>query len=401
MPPISTSRTPLRTIGWRTLAVAAALALAAPSGASAATGEPPQGPSGDEFYQPPAPLPDGVNGDVIWWRELPQQLGTKAYLVLYRSESATGQPIAVTGRVLVPTAEWDGPGDRPIVSTGSGTRGIGDECAPSKFQPDYERPLVEPMLRHGWAVAITDYEGLGTPGPHPYVVGKSEGRTVIDAARAATRLPEAALSEDAPVAFSGYSQGGGAAAWAGELAPDYAPDMDVVGVAAGGNPADLLAVSSALDGGVGFGFEMLTAFGFNAAYPELDLMSFLNDKGKETFEKEQNACVDAVFGHAFEKMADYTTHSPLEDPRWQARLEENSLGSRPQQAPIYLFHGTDDEILPRDQAEELRDQYCAAGSEVTWRTFPGEHVSTLITGAGSAVDYLAERFNGDAPESDC
>lgn len=381
----------------------AALATSATAGtAPAAPAAPPQGPPGDAFYTPPSPLPPGVAGDVIWWRELPPQSGARAYLVLYRSTSATGGPIAVSGRVLVPTAAWPGTGARPVVSVASGTRGIGDSCAPSKFQPDYERPLfIDAMLRRGWAVAITDYEGLGTPGPHTYVVGRSEGHTVIDAVRAATRLPATGLAAGGPVAFAGYSQGGGGAAWAGELAPGYAPELDVVGIAAGGTPADLDAVSRGLDGGLGFGFLLLAALGLDAAYPELDLPSHLNDKGRRLYETQQGACVDAVLGYAFQRIADYTTSNPLVEPRWQARLAENRLGSRPPAAPVYLFHGAFDEIIPLAQAETLRRQYCAAGVPVTWGLFLGEHVTTMLFGAGDVLAFLADRFAGAPVRSTC
>jgi hypothetical protein len=383
--------------------VVAVLALCTVVGTpAAAVADPPQGPGGDAFYTPPNPLPAGVPGDVIWWRDLPAQSDVKSHLVLYRSESATGQPIAVSGRVLVPIAAWKGKGVRPIVSVASGTRGIGDSCAPSKFQPDYEKPLfIDAMLRRGWAVAITDYEGLGTPGTHTYIVGRSEGRTVIDVVRAATRLPAAGLAPGGSVAFSGYSQGGGGAAWAGELAPRYAPELNVVGVTAGGTPADLTVVSESLEGSIGFGFLLLSALGLDAAYPELNLPAYLNDKGRTLYNTQQGACVDAVLGYAFGHIADYTTVNPLADPRWQARLAENKLGATPPRAPIYLFHGVVDEIIPLSQAETLRRQYCAAGVQVTWATFIGEHVTTLVFSAGDVVNYLADRFAGKPARSNC
>ncbi|GAB2735409.1 lipase family protein [Amycolatopsis magusensis] len=386
---------------WRAFVVVVIAALTV-SAAPALAADPPQGPPGDAFYTPPSPLPAGENGDVIWWRQLPGQSGVRGYLVLYRSTSATGTPIAVSGRVLVPSKAWTGDGERPIVSVASGTRGIGDSCAPSKFQPDYEKPLfIDAMLQRGWAVAITDYEGLGTPGLHTYVVGQSEGRTVIDAVRAATRLPAAGLEAGGPVAFSGYSQGGGGAAWAGELAPEYAPELDVAAITAGGTPADLTAVSQYLDGSIGFGFLLLSALGLDAAYPELDLPAYLNDKGRELYETQQGACVDAVFGYAFGHIADYTTSNPLAEPDWQARLDENELGDRTPEAPIYLFHGIVDEIIPLAQAQELRSKYCAAGVDVTWGIFVGEHVTTLVFSAGSVLGFLGERFAGKPVKNNC
>jgi len=372
------------------------------SSAGAAVADPPQGPAGDAFYTPPSPLPDGADGDVVWWRPLPDQPGAQGYLVLYRSRSATDAPIAVSGRVLVPTTPWTGDGPRPIVSVASGTRGIGDRCAPSKFQPDYEKPLfVDAMLSHGWAVAITDYEGLGTPGRHTYVVGRSEGHTVIDVVRAATRLPAAGLAAGGPVAFSGYSQGGGGAAWAGELAPSYAPELHVAGITAGGTPADLNVVAKNLDGGIGFGFLLLSALGLDAAYPELDLPAYLNGRGRTLYATQQDACVDAVFGYAFGHIADYTTSNPLTTAKWQARLAANKLGGRPPKAPVFLFHGSLDEIIPLSQAQALRRAYCAAGVPVTWGTYVGEHVTTLAFSAGDVVSYLAGRFAGEPARANC
>jgi hypothetical protein len=389
-----------RSLLWTVLLAVVATFLT-PVAASAAA-DPPRGPDGDAFYTPPSPVPAGADGDVVWWRPLPGEAGVRGYLVLYRSESATDAPIAVSGRVLVPSAPWAGAGPRPIVSVASGTRGIGDRCAPSKFQPDYEKPLfIDAMLRRGWAVAVTDYEGLGTPGRHPYVVGPSEGHAVIDAVRAATRLPAAGLAAGGPVAFSGYSQGGGGAAWAGELAPSYAPELDVAGITAGGTPADLDVVADSLDGGIGFGFLLLSALGLDAAYPELNLPAYLDDKGRTLYDTQQDACVDAVFGYAFGHIADYTTTNPLTTPAWRARLAENKLGAHRPAAPVFLFHGSADEIIPLSQARALRRTYCAAGVDVTWATYLGEHVTTLAFSAGDVVRYLGDRFAGKPARSNC
>src|SRR3569833_1314100 len=123
-----------------TVLLAVLLASTPASPASAAA--PPRRPDGDAFYTPPSPLPAGADGDVGWWRPLPDSAGAKGYLVLYRSRSATDTPIAVSGRVLVPTAPWTGAGPRPIVSVASGTRGVGGRCGAAKVQPEYGEPRV-------------------------------------------------------------------------------------------------------------------------------------------------------------------------------------------------------------------------------------------------------------------
>jgi hypothetical protein len=345
----------------------------------------------DDFYTPPDPLPDGADGEVVRWREEPRQLSARNYLVMYHSTNATGRDIPVTGRVLVPTRPWRGEGPRPIVSVASGTRGVGDTCAPSRGL-DSERPFIEPMLLAGWAVVVTDYEGLGTPGMHTYVVGQSEGRAVIDMVRAATNLPATGLEAGGKVAFSGYSQGGGGAMWAGELQPGYAPELDLVGVAAGGVPADLTEVAEGLDGQVGFGFLLFAAYGLDAAYPELDLEAYLNERGRRTYEREQDACVEMALTHAFQNIGMFTTTNPLRSPDWQARLDENRLGANPPDVPIHLFHGLLDEIVAPGQARTLRDDYCAAGADVHWKWHVGGHVSTMVTAAPDVMTFLDRRF---------
>ncbi|GAA1866120.1 lipase family protein [Myceligenerans crystallogenes] len=347
----------------------------------------------DDFYDPPAGLGDGANGELIKVREQPAGWDARTWMVMYHSTNATGEDIPVTGRVVVPHQAWTGEGPRPIVTVGSGTRGVGDDCAPSRWL-DYERPFVEPLLLKGYAVVITDYEGLGTPGTHTYMVGQSQGRTVLDMVRAATNLTASGLRAGGKVAIIGYSQGGASAAWAGELWASYAPELDVVGVAAGGVPADLTAVSEDLDGRIGFGLLLLAAFGYDAAYPELDLDGYLNDKGRAMYAEQQDACVDAALAFALQDLDVYTDEDPRYTAAWQARFTENQPGKNPPRVPVFLYHGLVDEIVPARQAAAYRDTVCAAGADVRWQWHLGEHVSTMVTAAPAVVAFVDNRFKG-------
>src|SRR5690606_36337652 len=116
----------------------------------------------------------------------------QAWKIEYNSTAADGKSNTVSGTVLVPEDDREGP--RPLLTYAVGTVGIGDRCAPSAGFPKgetREAPLIEGALLRGWAVAVTDYEGLGTPGTHTYTVGRAAGTAVLDAARAAQRLPDA------------------------------------------------------------------------------------------------------------------------------------------------------------------------------------------------------------------
>ncbi|HEY8525065.1 MAG TPA: lipase family protein [Acidimicrobiales bacterium] len=377
-------------------------------------------PGDDAFYRPPSPLPASEPGDVLSSRPSRFTLdpiaktpvaGVTARQVLYRSTDALGQPMAVSGTVLVPDAPWTGGGSRPLVSYAVGTRGVGDDCAPSytlSQGADYEGLFIKALLDRGWAVAVSDYQGLGTPGTHTYMVGPAQGHAVLDMARAALRLPDTDLSPSTPVGLMGYSQGGGAAGWAAELAGSYAPELDVRGAAVGGVPGDLTATAEFLDGSPFVAFALMAALGLDAAYPELDLESYLNDRGRALIERSQDLCLVSVDGFAtlisvaFTRIDDYVTTNPLDTGAWRARLEESRLGRRAPAAPVYQYHAVVDEIVPYEQAADLRRTWCDGGGNVTWTALPlAEHALGLVQGQGPGAEWLADRFAGEPATSNC
>lgn len=371
-------------------------------------------PAQDAFYQPPSPLPAGAPGAIIRSRPttvyaapgglLP--VPVHAWQVLYLSTSALGEANAVSATVLVPDTPWaDGP--RPIVTYAVGTHGLGDQCAPSyqmRTGTEGESAMIGHALAQGWAVVVTDYEGLGTPGTHTYAVGVSEGHAVLDAARAAQRLAEAGLRTDAPVGIWGYSQGGQAAAWAGELQPAYAPELRVAGVAAGGVPADVARVARHLDGGPAAGLVLAGAVGYGSAYPDLPLDSMLNDAGKAAATRIANSCTgDIVAQHAFRHMAEYTTiPDPLDEPHFAARLAENRAGRHAPAAPVLLYHGTLDEVIPLAIGQQLFADYCTLGARVRWQPIPLlGHVQAAVASSPIVVSWLSDRFAGNTAPTSC
>src|SRR5262245_49203599 len=239
------------TRGTATALVAVVTAAVVTSSASTATAD-------EAFYQPPNPLPAGRPGDVV--RSQPSSIGSlsgTATRVMYLSTDKDGVAIPVTGTVVVPTEPWSGPGERPIVGYAPFTAGLGDQCAPSKtlandpagdITTEFQRGFITSLLDKGIAVAQTDYQGLGTPGDHTYVMRLPTAHAVLDVIRAAQRLSSVNLPDHGPVGITGYSQGGGGSGAAVELAPQYAPELDVRGAYVGAAPADLGAVSAKLDG---------------------------------------------------------------------------------------------------------------------------------------------------------
>lgn len=362
--------------------------------------------SSASFYEPPAPLPAGAPGDVI--RSEPVRInylpGVKAWRVLYRSTTATGEPTAVSGMIITPARMRPG---APLVGIAPGFPGMDDRCAPSRTLPggaSSETPLMVPLLQRGYALAITDYEGLGTPGDHRYVVGASEAHAMLDAMRAARRLPAAGIDPTARAAVSGYSQGGHAAMFTAELQPEYAPDVPLAGVAAGGLPADFNAIARFLDGGWFSQLFSAVAVAYHAAYPEIELDGLLTPRGHAAVEEVRRDClVDIVTSRrAFTRLSRLTLRSPLTDPAWQRRFAENRAAERRPPMPLLLYHSRADQGLPFKQAEEAKDRYCALGATVTWREYlRTEHALGFLVAIPRTVRWLDARLRGDAVEGTC
>ena len=331
---------------------------AVPSGlVSPLLGSPPT-PDQDPFYRLPRDFEGAEPGQLLRFRSsrvylIPGGLvaaPVRAWQVLYRSTNGRGDADAVSGTVMVPDTPWLGGGPRPIVSYAVGTHGLGDQCAPSyKLATGAESEYIVAMslaLAKGWAVAVTDYEGLGTPGDHAYMVSISAGRAALDIARAAAHLPGAGLAPHAPIALWGYSQGGAATASAAEQAKDYAPELHTVRVAEGGVPADLNALLPSLDGGSWFALLAGVVAGYDTGYPRLGLPDKLNSSGKDLVQQIRHECADQ-FGQQANHHLDEYTKSPglLNYPPLERAFDDNALGHHTPRMPVLLYRGQDDQLI--------------------------------------------------------
>lgn len=330
----------------------------------------------------------------------------RAFALQYRSTSALDEPNVVSGTLLLPPGEWDGPGERPVVSYAIGTHGLGDRCAPSAQLADgteQELGRMRMALDRGWAVVVTDYEGLGTPGPHTYTVALSEGHAVLDAVRAAVAVPGAGLAADPPVGIWGYSQGGGAAGAAAELAATYAPELDVRGVAAGGVPADLAAVFEAnTQNRVATGLILAATTGLDAAYPELDLRDRLTPIGQRLYDDVRDDCVGEIVAKGLPFTGEQLTAVPDPLDGARDRLAENGIGAAAPAFPALVYHGGADELIPVEQGRGLRADWCALGVPVRYEELPAtRHVQGAALGGPIAVEWLDHRFAGADAPSDC
>jgi pimeloyl-ACP methyl ester carboxylesterase len=255
-------------------------------------------------------------------------------------------------------------------------------------------------LARGWAVAVTDYQGLGTPGDHTYMVGRALGPNVLDAMRAARALTPDELPAEGSAAIIGYSEGGAAAAWAAQLQPTYAPEMPLVGVAAGAAAADVETAGPNLERSFFSFFIAYGGIGYAAAYPELDLDSHLTPMAREAIAglRESTILQAALSGPRFVRASDLTQPNVLELPEWRARLRENRLGEIAPAAPVLLHHARRDQIVSFEQSVNLRDDWSALGADVRLYVTRGglDHISGAVAGTPVALDWLGRRLAGKA-----
>ncbi|MGH9210772.1 MAG: lipase family protein [Acidimicrobiales bacterium] len=356
---------------------------------------------GQDFYEQPDPLPAGEPGSLLRYQPLDGAAvdGGTGWRVMYLSESLEGDPIAVTGVVVVPSGPAPSEG-RKLVTIAHGTTGIADECAPSHEPGGAGLGLTGQFVEAGYVVAISDFEGLGTPGRHPYLVGESEGRSVLDAAKAAMQLPEAEVGDR--YAIIGYSQGGHGALWANELADEWGPDLDLVGAVAGA-PATELPVIFAAGPAIG-GFFLSLVAGFDAAYPEADPSLVLTDAGLETLDAVDEGCIGDVFeavaelGNEQLVRADHTSVEP-----WATLMEENNPGRVAVDSPVLILHSLADDTVPAGLSEQLLDRMCDVGQTVERRTYDrGQgHVAAAPDAFADGFAWIEGLMDGGAATSSC
>ena len=329
---------------------------------------------------------------------------SEAQRVAYVSTNSRGETVPVTGTVLVPRAPYTGGGERPLLVVAPGTQGSGDACAPGKLLPmglEYEAAPVAAALSRGWAVALTDLNGLGTPAQHTYMNRVDQGNATLDMARAAKNMPR--VPKAAPVAVWGYSQGGGSSAAALELAHTYAPEINLKAGYAGGVPADLAMTATAIDNGPLAAALGYTLNGFLVSNPEIRgaVEEKMNDKGKEFVRQTASECVpESLARHAYTDTRTLTKNGEsltelLEQEPFKKLVDAQRIGSRPPQVPVYVGHGTNDDTIPVEQSRRMARQWAEGGTKVNYaehnipRTFPlGDHMLPMFSHLLPALDWV-------------
>jgi pimeloyl-ACP methyl ester carboxylesterase len=331
--------------------------------------------------------------------------GAVAYRFLYRSTDSAGQPIAVSGLAVIPV----GPGaDRPIVAWDHPTSGIVERCAPSLARKRYQFiPGLAAMIARGYVVVATDYPGLGSPGPHPYLVGASEARATLDAVRAVRLLPDARAGNRFVV--WGHSQGGQAALFTGLDAASYAPDLKLLGVAAAAPATDLAALLTAdLDTPAGQNLTAMTLWSWSRVFGA-PADKVMDPAAAATVDRLAQECIESIYDLELRKLTtrplrrhfltdpNFAQHAP-----WAALMAANTPGVLPANIPVFVAQGTQDQIVRPEITRAYIAKLCKAGVavEADWVEGVG-HGFVALKSAAATIAWIADRFAGAPAPSDC
>ncbi|KAJ5759256.1 hypothetical protein N7520_006412 [Penicillium odoratum] len=377
----------------------------------------PETPSDDPFYQPPAGFESENPGTILRQRTVSVAfLGlipdpVEAYQLLYRTTAINGSAIATVTTIFKPT----NPKTDRFVSFHTAYDSSDTICDPSynyrlgAAQTDIissaEQLILQAYLLLGYIVASPDYEGPDAAfGP-----GRLAGMGVLDNMRAVSNFDALGLSTSTPmIVGTGYSGGAIATGWAASLQPTYAPELDIKGWAQGGTPANLTGTLMFIDDTLFSGFLPPAVAGLSApsAYgaelvPVLD--EILTSEGRSVVEKAQNTCaVGDLLNFADMSLLSTSVQSLgdrlLYESTIQAIMKQCSMGVARDEtptAPVFVYHASQDEIIPYANASTMVDSWCNYGADVKFTTFGnGGHATTEVIGLPDTINFVESAFAG-------
>ncbi|MGE3872108.1 MAG: alpha/beta fold hydrolase [Parvibaculaceae bacterium] len=320
----------------------------------------------------------------------------KAYRILYVSRNLKGEKIGVSGMAVMSTLPA-GEAGRPVVAWAHGTTGVARKCAPSIRSDPLAIPGVKDMIVRGYTVVATDYPGLGTAGPVPYLIGPGEAQAVLDSVKAIRGLPEAEAGSR--FALWGHSQGGHAALFAASLAKTYAAELVLVGVAAAAPATDLGALlDDDIDTIPGRILAAMTLLSWSRMFG-LPLDGLVNETTLEIVQHIDKHCVDNLSGQLGALSAEqdlgkrFLNYDPDSRQPWRGLLADNNPAGAQIRVPVFIAQGEMDTlVLPAVTAGYVLS-LCRRTRTVSYLTVPkADHGTIPDRSAAQAVDWMNDRF---------
>ncbi|MFF2087898.1 lipase family protein [Nocardia sp. NPDC058176] len=373
-----------------------------------------------DFYRPPAEAVTGkAPGEIIAARQVNVAnlglipINVDAWQLSYRSNNSRDEPIAAVATVLKPR----GSAPDKVLSLQAASDSLAGYCAPSYVVQQWsvaslagqvvtpaELIVAQGAVAQGWGVVIPDHQGPN----EAFAAGPLAGRITLDGIRAAQRFDPMRVSPTARIALFGYSGGAIATGHAAELKQSYAPELNIVGAAEGGVPADLGAVLAVGNGQLWSGMIMAAVLGLTREYPEFaDLLNRdLDPLGQGLSAVKGLLCVapnTALFPFLNIKGLLRVPGDPLQHPVVLDVVDRTRMGKSVPDMPMFIWQANPDELIPVGPVNTLVDTYCQSpDAQVRYtREHLGEHITTQLSGVATAMLWIRDRFDGVPAEPGC
>ena len=361
----------------------------------------------DSFYDPPEDLPTrpGVLLRVAALDDVILPAGMQGWRILYTTTVDDTTRATAAATVFAPISLPEGP--RPVITWEHGTTGLLQKCMPSLASaPTAGIPAQDLIVSAGWVVIATDYSFAEKGGPHPYIIGEGEARAALDAVRAAWLMPN--LTLDTRTVVWGHSQGGHAALWTGIVGPRYAPDVEILGVAAIAPAADIkniLELNPAVDKRLG----PYLAKSYSRFYRDVTFEQAVRPEALDAARQMTSLCgfvppEDPQRIAALSASFDGPALATSTNTALAARLTQNSA-ARAIAAPVLIAQGLTDNVVLPAATDAYVDERCAAGQRLEyWRFARQDHGSIVQPGTRleePLIAWTAARFARQPQPNGC
>jgi pimeloyl-ACP methyl ester carboxylesterase len=351
-----------------------------------------------KFYDTPHPLPAGKPGELIRsesFDEYELPLEVSAVRILYHSRSASGEDVATSGVVLIPSDEKPPAGGWPIIAWAHEASGVARSCAPSLMRNVGHGPFLSMYVNLGYAVVATDYTGLGTSFRNAFLDAPSNATDVIgsvSAARAA--LPQLGVRW----IVMGEGEGSLAAVAVAEKQneirdPGYLGSIAVSGLA----DAKELFVHSTQ----GPASSVFLAYGVKTVYPQFQVTDMLTEKTLALYQQIGQTCGEAA------AVARFPPAETLK-PSWENNefvkqyFARNSPGQTQARAAILVISADADRTVPVTVTAPVIARMCKQGNRVQWERYPNIDPSRVIgDSARDQISWIEGRFAGRPAPANC
>jgi Secretory lipase len=383
---------------WCVAVLAGALSTAAPAAVTLA----PAAAGTDHWNVYAAPPAGAQRGDILHaQRRADAPKGATGWNVVYVSEIAPGRLAYVSGEIYLPA---HGGARRDVVLWNHETAGLADACAPSRRgtrEDGHDRvPALGALLARGYVVVMSDYPGLGLPGPAFYMAGQPNARASLDMLRVARNFPGAHASNR--YVMYGWSQGGQTTMWAESIAADYAPEFTGLGAALVAPAVRIRELTlNSMTSAENAGYVISTLPGIQAAFPELRYRDFLAPEAMEQLPVLAGGCFDVWSAAAGVREAYQPDALVPGSPWWNAMTAVDDFTPKGTM-PFAIHQGTADTTTPPALTLRERTALCHAGNAVDYQAYDGlDHSAVVPEAARRLPDWFADRFAGKPAPDNC